>query len=82
MGIPSDALRASSHRLGQAWSTAHWSHDERPDGLVYSSRLNEDTNVVIYDRALPNLRAMATPRLLECRLEFAEVLRDLAVALI
>ena len=82
MGIPSDALRASSHGLGQAWSAALWSHDERPDGLIYSSRLNEDTNVVIYDRALPKLRATATPRLLECRSELASVLRDLAVALI
>lgn len=82
MGIPSDALRASSHGLGQAWSAALWSHDERPDGLIYSSRLNEDTNVVIYDRALPKLRATANPRLLECRSELASVLRDLAVALI
>ena len=82
MGIPSDALRASSHDLGQAWSTALWSHDERPDGMIYSSRLNEDTNVVIYDRALSKLRATATPRLLECRSELASVLRDLAVAVI
>ncbi len=82
MGIPSDALRASSHGLGQAWSAALWSHEERPDGLIYSSRLNEDTNVVIYDRALPKLRATATPLLLECRSELAGVLRDLAVALV
>ncbi|WP_375460827.1 RES family NAD+ phosphorylase [uncultured Enterovirga sp.] len=82
MGIPSDALRASSQGLGQAWSAAVWAHDERPDGLIYSSRLNEDTNVVVYDRALPKLRATATPRLLECRSELADVLRDLAVALI
>lgn len=82
MGIPSDALRASSHGLGQAWSAALWSHDELPDGLIYSSRLNEDTNVVVYDCALPKLKATATPRLLECRSELASVLRDLAVALI
>ena len=82
MGIPSDALRASSHSLGQAWSTAVWLHNERPDGLIYSSRLNEDTNVVVYDRALPKLKATATPRLLERRTELASVLRDLAVALI
>ena len=82
MGIPSDALRASSHEFGQAWSAALWSHEERPDGLIYSSRLNEDTNVVVYDRALPKLRTTATPRLLECRSELADVLRDLAVALI
>lgn len=80
MGIPSDALRASSHGLGQRWSAALRSHDERPDGLIYSSRLNEDTNVVVYDRALPKLKATATPRLLECRSELADVLRGSRLA--
>ena len=61
---------------------ALWSHDERPDEVIYSSRLNEDANVVVYDRALPKLKATATPRLLECRSELADVMRDLAVALI
>ena len=82
MGIPSDALRASSHGLGQAWSAAFWAHDEKPDGLIYSSRINEDANVVLYYRALSKVRATATPRLLDCRSELASVLRDLAVALI
>jgi hypothetical protein len=37
MGTPSDALRASSHGLGQAWSAALRSHDERSERSASSS---------------------------------------------
>jgi RES domain-containing protein len=33
MGVPTDAVRASSHRLGQQWSLAFWLHKEHPDGF-------------------------------------------------
>jgi hypothetical protein len=32
MGVPADAVRASSHKLGQRWSLAFWSHSKSPDG--------------------------------------------------
>lgn len=82
MGVPTDAIRGSSHALGQAWSAAFWTHDMRPDGLIYSSRLNEEVNIAVYDRALAKLTVRARPRLLDCRAELAACLNDLSVALV
>ncbi len=82
MGIPSDVPRGTGHALSQTWSAAIWSHDMRPDGIIYPSRLNGETNIAVYDRALSKLAAEATPRLLDCRTELAAVLRDLAVAIV
>jgi hypothetical protein len=55
MGVPIDAVRASSHRLGQKWSLAFWLHKQRPHGILYPSRLNEEINLALYDIA-QNLR--------------------------
>lgn len=83
MGVPTDAVRASSHALGRRWSLAFWSHGSRPDGLVYPSRLNGEACVAVYDRALPGLRAReARPLLLGWRAEMAAVVRDLRLALV
>jgi hypothetical protein len=82
MGVPSDVARGSAHDLSQAWSAAIWSHDEQPDGIIYASRLNAETNVAIYDRAPAKLRVEAAPRLLDCRAELANVLRDLDIAIV
>ena len=51
MGVPTDAVRASSHRLGQKWSLAFWLHKQRPHGILYPSRLNEEINLALYDVA-------------------------------
>src|SRR5258707_15437325 len=53
MGVPTDSFRASSHRVGQKWSLAFWLHNQRPHGILYPSRLNEEINLVLYDVALP-----------------------------
>jgi RES domain len=34
MGVPTDAVRASSHRLGQRWSLAFWLHKQHPHGIL------------------------------------------------
>jgi hypothetical protein len=52
MRVPTDAARAASHELGQQWSRALWLHDEKPDGIIYDSRLNGETNIVAFDRAI------------------------------
>lgn len=74
MGIPTDVPRARSQHLSRAWSRALWSHDTRPDGIIYDSRLNGETNLAVFDRALPKLKGAATPRLIDCRGDLAAII--------
>ena len=82
MGIPTDVARARAQDLARIWSRAFWGHDAKPDGLMYDSRLNGETNVVVFDRALPHLVAVATPRLVDCRGDLATILTDLDLAIV
>lgn len=82
MGVPTDVARASSQELGRLWSRAFWSHDEKPDGIVYDSRLNGETNIAIYDRALAKFSAVATPKLVACRSELARIIVDFDLAIV
>lgn len=82
MGIPTDVARASSQDLGRAWSRAFWSHDAKPDGIIYNSRLNGETNIALYDRALTKVSATATPRLVDCRAELAIIINDFDLAIV
>jgi hypothetical protein len=63
MGIPSDVVGASTQRLARVWSLAFHEHPAAPDGIVYPSRLNEETNLAIYGRAVPKLEVVSTSRL-------------------
>jgi hypothetical protein len=82
MGIPTDVSRARSQNHGRAWSRAFWAHDAKPDGAIYNSRLNGETNIAIYDRALAKLTAVATPRLVECRYDLASIIIDFDLSII
>lgn len=82
MGLPTDAVRSSSQVLGRVWSRAIWSHDARPDGIAYESRLNGETNIAVFDRALAKVSAIATPRLVDCRSELAGVITDFDLAIV
>lgn len=82
MGIPTDVARASSQELGRLWSRAFWSHDAKPDGIIYDSRLNGETNIAVYDRALAKLSAITTPQLVECRAELANIIIDFDLAIV
>ena len=82
MGVPTDVARARSQELGRLWSRAFWSHDEKPDGIVYDSRLNGETNIAIYDRALAKFSAVATPKLVTCRSELARIIVDFDLAIV
>jgi hypothetical protein len=75
MGVPTDAVRASSHRLGQKWWLAFWLHKQRPDGILYPSRLNEEIDLALYD-ALPNVRVYRTRPFLEYTAEVAALIRE------
>jgi RES domain len=80
MGIPSDVPRSANHALARRWSLAFYQHPSQPDGIIYPSRLNEDVNLAIYDRAVPKLREVSTTALIEAP-GFAEVLNNLLVAI-
>jgi len=81
MGVPSDVSRSSDQRLARAWSLAIHEHPAQPDGIVYSSRLNGQTNLAVYDRAIPKLRVAETAPLMSAP-ELPEILDELLVALV
>jgi hypothetical protein len=81
MGIPSDVVGSTQQALAQAWSVAFYDHQAAPDGIIYSSRLNEDTSLAVYDRAIAKLGVDRSFSLIRAP-GFASVLNTLNVALI
>jgi hypothetical protein len=66
MGIPTDAVRAQKHAFGQKLGLELYRHSGFVDGLCYPSRLNQDENVAVYDRAVHKLIAGPRRRLDQC----------------
>ena len=81
MGVPSDVVGAATQAPARAWSLAFHKHPEAPDGIVYPSRLNEETNAAIYGRAVRKLGVARTWPLLAAP-GFGRVLDELRVALV
>jgi hypothetical protein len=81
MGVPSDVARASKQSLARAWSVAFYEHPEKPDGVIYPSRLNSEINLAIYDRAIPKLVVDVEVPLIAAS-GLASILNDLKVALV
>jgi hypothetical protein len=82
MRIPTDAARAASHELGKQWSRALWLHNEKPDGIIYDSRLNGEANIALFDRALSKLTVTSANPLLDFRDEVAKILDDFAIEIV
>ena len=82
MGVPTDVARAKSQTLARRWSRAFHAHPANVDGVVYSSRLNEQRNIALYDRALAKVRVVAAPRLVELRDELAALIDDFELAIV
>jgi hypothetical protein len=82
MRIPTDVARAASHELGKQWSGALWLHSIKPDGIIYDSRMNAETNVAFFDRALPKLIVTSVLPLLAFRDEVAQILYDFSIAIV
>lgn len=80
MGIPSDVARASSQSLGRAWSLALYEHPAKPDGIIYPPRLNDETNLAIFDLSVAKLRVASNVVLIAAP-GLAGVLDDFKVAL-
>ncbi|MHB8286059.1 MAG: RES family NAD+ phosphorylase, partial [Caulobacteraceae bacterium] len=81
MGVPSDVVGSSDQTLAQQWSAAFYAHGEQPDGVYYPSRLNEERCIALYDRGIAKVEATATPTLMACRVELAQILDDLQLAI-
>jgi len=81
LGVPTNAVRASSHRLGQRASLAVYQRADRLDDIWYPSRLNGDENLAVYDRAVPKLAAGARRKLGTCP-ELAPILSAYHIALV
>jgi hypothetical protein len=81
LGMPSDAIRARDQALGRAWSAALWEHEAAPDGLLYPSRLNGETNLALFDRAMPAMEIVEAQPLL-ARPELPEIIETLDLAIV
>lgn len=60
MGIPTDVARGTHQALARRWSLAIFNHPAAVDGIVYPSRLINQTNLAIYDRAIAKLTPQKT----------------------
>jgi hypothetical protein len=81
MGIPSDVARGRSQALARKWSVAFYGHSQQPDGIVYPSRLNGETNLAIYSRAVGKLELWRAQNL-KSAAGLPSVLDDFLVALL
>jgi hypothetical protein len=82
IGVPTDVVRANSHSLGRRWSVAFWQHGLVPDGIHYRSRLTEEFNLGVYDRAVGKLRVTTTRRLLDHQAELTQIIRQYRLAVV
>jgi hypothetical protein len=81
MGIPSDVARGRHQALARKWSVAFHEHPQQLDGIVYPSRLNGETNLAIYGRAVGRFELLREQNLKRAA-GLADVLDDFLVALI
>ncbi|TPE48066.1 RES domain-containing protein [Amaricoccus solimangrovi] len=81
MGVPTDVARASRQSLARAWSLAFHEHPAKPDGIIYPSRLNGQTNIAVFERAIGKLGAVRTTKLLAAP-GFAATLNELRVSIV
>jgi hypothetical protein len=81
MGLPTNALRARSHRQSQKVSLALYEHADCPAGIWHPSRLNGDENVAPYDRTVSKLSA-GPRRSLESCPELAPILDRYRIAIV
>ena len=82
MRVPTDVVGARDQTLSRLWSTAFRAHPEQADGVYYPSRLNEERNIALYDRALRKLAPRSAPRLIDCRDALAAIINELDLAIV
>ena len=80
--IPTNVTGASDHALSRAWAGAIHDHPAAPAGILYPSRLNGQTNLALFDRAIGALRIEQVDPLLTLGDELAAVLDRYKVAVV
>lgn len=80
MGIPTDVGKSSKQSLSRKWSKVFYDHPDQPDGIIYPSRLNEDFNLAVFDRAIDKL-AHNTSQVLSEVPELARMLDTFNIAI-
>lgn len=81
-GMPTDVVRASSHRPSRVYSLGFHKNDVHPDGLLFPSRFDGTPNLLVYDRALQScLRPVGEPLSL-LDIDLGEILVNLHVAVV
>jgi hypothetical protein len=81
MGVPTDVKGAARQTLSRLWAVAFHDHPQCPDGILYPSRLNEETNLAIFGRAVSKLVVSHVRPLMRCP-ELAGVLDELNISLV
>jgi hypothetical protein len=81
MGIPSDVVRGRTQARARKWSVAIYEHPANVDGILYPSRLNNEVNLAVYDRAVSKLYPIHTSRLGKAP-GIGTVINDFLVALV
>lgn len=81
IGMPSDVLGRSIQAAARHWSLAFYTHPAAPDGIMYPSRLNGETNLAIYDRGVSKLVVTGTCELISAT-GLPAVLNDLQVRVV
>jgi len=81
MGVPTDVAKASNQTLARSWSVAFHDHPDKPDGIIYPSRLNGHTNLAVFDRSIVKLRTVQKMKLIAAA-GLPLVLDDLKVGIV
>jgi hypothetical protein len=81
MGVPTDVAKASRQTLARAWSVAFHDHPQKPDGIIYPSRLNGHVNLAVYGRAVAKLKPVRVTKLMGAP-GLAAVLNELRVSIV
>ena len=81
MGIPTDVAKGSQQSLARKWSVAFHDHPQKPDGIIYPSRLSGQTNLAVFDRAIIKLKVARVAKLMAAP-GLAAVLNDLKISVI
>lgn len=82
MGVPSDVIGARDQTLSRQWSVAFHDHPDKPDGILYPSRLNEERCIAIYERAAGTLKITTSQRLMDCDVALAALIEELELGII
>jgi hypothetical protein len=81
MGVPTDVAKASRQSLARIWSVAFHDHPQKPDGIIYPSRLNGHINLAVYGHAIVRLKPVRVTTLMGAP-GLAAVLNDLRVSIV